>query len=120
MVYGYRGGYDLSVIPRVSYNIASSGPGVVVVPNSGVAPSTADLAKMQIGDILCFDADSSDGTQIDHVGIYLGLDETTGVMRFYSSRKSVNGPTFADVGGNSVVGSGTGTYATSLRLIRRF
>lgn len=120
MIYGYRGGYDLGMIPRVSYDIAANGPGTIIVQNTGVAPGAEDLAKIQVGDVLCFDADTGDGTQIDHVGMYLGIDSATGVMRFYSSRKTVNGPTIADVGGPSVIGTITGNYAQTLRLVRRF
>ena len=40
------------------------------------------LGRLAPGDLVFFDADSSDGTQIDHVGIYLGRD-TGGNYRFF-------------------------------------
>jgi hypothetical protein len=75
---------------------------------------------MRIGDIVLFDADGSDAVagQIDHDGIYMGTDQH-GLPRFANSRKTPNGATFADLGGSSAL-TGTGLYATSLRIIRRF
>lgn len=124
MVFGYRHGLPLALtttnglaIPRVSSNIANSGPGVVVA--TGSPPSLNTLLP---GDIVCFDADTSNPAeeegQIDHNGIYLGAD-TNGHMRFLSSRKTISGPTMADLGGPSFL-DGSGLYARSLRLVRRF
>ena len=124
MVYGYRSGLpvttdhplDGSAIPRRSVNIAAFGPGVIVA--QGVPPT---LDQIGIGDIVSFDADHSTNEpegQVDHVGIYLGLD-IHGNHRFLSSRKTINGPTIADVGGPSIL-NGTGRFARTLRVIRRF
>lgn len=125
MVYGYHmgipmvrtQGIDGTVLPRMTKEIGPSGPGVIVAQGSGSAPSTA---AMRIGDVPHFDADTSDPVagQLDHNGIYLGVD-TGGHPRFVNSRKTPNGPTLADLGGASTL-DGAGTYATSLRIIRRF
>jgi cell wall-associated NlpC family hydrolase len=125
MVYGYHGGIpmclttplDGTCIPRGSHDIAYYGPGVVVASNPSAPPS---LDGLQVGDILAWDADTESGEeegQIDHVGIYLGVD-ADGNHRFLSSRKTINGPTYADVGGQSII-DGSGIYTTSLRTIRR-
>lgn len=127
MVYGYQHGIPLTLttfdglaIPRVSSNIAIFGPGVIIASGSAAPP--ADTSAMQPGDIVCFDADTSNPDeeegQIDHNGVYIGVD-TTGKRRFISSRKTINGPTISDLGGPSVL-DGTGLYARSLRLVRRF
>lgn len=129
MIYGYRGAFTLTSsvlngisIPRVSHDIADSGPGTIVIANTGVPPSTAELGKLLPGDIVSFDADTSNPEeeegQLDHLGIYLGVD-TAGKHRFISSRKVANGPTMSDLGGPSVL-EGTNLYARSLRLTRRF
>jgi cell wall-associated NlpC family hydrolase len=125
MVYGYHMGipmvrdqdFDGLNLPRRTRDIGPSGPGVIVAQSTDSAPS---LDGLQIGDIPLFDADSSDAIagQIDHNGIYIGVD-TEGNHRFVNSRKTPNGPTFGDLGGDSTL-TGTGTYATSLRIIRRF
>lgn len=121
MVWGYRLGLPLSLktvgdaIPRRAHQIASSAPGVVVVNDRGVT-STA-YRSLATGDLVFFDAATDDGTQIDHTGMYLGLD-SQGHHRFISSRKTVNGPTLGDVGGKSVL-DGTGLYARSFRTARR-
>ncbi|MEU0991262.1 hypothetical protein [Streptomyces sp. NPDC005953] len=109
--------FDGLVLPRRTKDIGPHGPGVLVAESVGAAPS---LAEMQIGDIPLFDADTSDPVagQIDHNGIYLGID-TEGHPRFINSRKTPNGPTFGDLGGSSAL-DGAGLYATSLRMIRRF
>lgn len=127
MVFGYRGsmGMTSSVIdgvsiPRVSYNIANNGPGVIVASGTGTPPG--NLSALLPGDIVCFDADSSNPDegegQIDHNGIYLGLD-IQGKHRFISSRKTIDGPSLSDTGGPSIL-DGTGLYARSLRIVRRF
>jgi hypothetical protein len=125
MIYGYHMGIpmvrvediDGTVLPRMTKDIGPLGPGVIVAQATGTAPS---LAAMQIGDVPHFDADSGDPVvgQLDHNGIYIGVD-TAGHPRFLNSRKTPNGPTMGDLGGASTL-DGTGTYATSLRLIRRF
>jgi hypothetical protein len=127
MVYGYRLGLPLrlnlldgSSIPRVSGNITNYGMGTLLVANTGA--QVTDFSNILPGDIVAFDADTSNPDenegQIDHVGIYLGLD-TDGKHRFVSSRKSPNGPSMSDLGGTSVL-NGTGLYSTSFRAIRRF
>ena len=123
MIYGYHLGIPMCVsanyngfnLPRVTENIGRSGPGVVVADGGTSVP---DLDSLQIGDVVHFDADSSDPGVLDHNGIYIGSD-TGGNLRFVNSRKTPHGPTFADLGGASRL-DGTGTYATSLRLVRRF
>ena len=125
MIYGYQMGLpmvrtaniDGINLPRMTKDIGPAGPGIVVAQATGTAPP---LTNIQIGDVPHFDADTSDAVagQLDHNGIYLGID-TTGSPRFINSRKTPNGPTFGDLGGASRL-DGAGTYATSLRLIRRF
>jgi hypothetical protein len=127
MVYGYHmklpmvrnqaSDFNGLNIPRQTKDIGPSGPGVIVAQSPDSAPP---ITNMQIGDIVLFDADTSDvvAGQIDHDGIYMGLDQG-GHPRFANSRKTPNGPTFGDLGGSSAL-DGTGLYATSLRIIRRF
>ena len=64
-----------------------------------------------------FDADTKDGPQIDHVGMYLGRDVDRR-YRFISSRKQRNGPTLGDYHGASLL-DGTGLYARSFCAVRR-
>ncbi|WP_327309548.1 NlpC/P60 family protein [Streptomyces sp. NBC_01298] len=125
MVYGYRMGLPLTFdldfdglnIPRRSRDMGPDGPGIIVAQATGAPPS---LSKIQIGDVVFFDADSGDEVsgQIDHDGIYIGQD-TLGGYRFISSRKVADGPTFGDLGGPSLLDGG-GFYADALRIIRRF
>jgi hypothetical protein len=109
MVYGYRLGVPLSLsregsgLPRRARYQAGY----------GVSVSTP-----QVGDLLFFDADKGDGSAIDHVGIYLGLD-STGHPRFISSRKKANGPTMGALGGDSTIDGG-GYWASAFRAARRF
>jgi cell wall-associated NlpC family hydrolase len=120
MVFGYRFHVPMSLdtdkvdLPRRSAWMLASAPGVVTVPDTGKVPSTRRLAP---GDLLFFNADTGDGAAVDHVAIYLGRDNH-GDPRFVSSRKSVNGPTMGDKGGNSLL-SGSGTYAHTWRAVRR-
>lgn len=141
MVYGYWGGIPMSLqdsadlngvnLPRRSVQIGPSGPGVLIAAGAfdgagvNVPPP---LAGLRIGDVVSFDADSADNVAgeesgdvevtDDHVGIYLG-DDGAGNRLYISSRKTVNGPTFSALGGPSYL-NGAGTWATSLRHIRRF
>ena len=101
-------------MPRRAFEIYASAPGVVTIPDSGVQ---ADASLLGVGDLVFFDADSGDGTQLDHVGIYLGVD-AGGHHRFISSRKGANGPTLGDYRGRSVL-DGTGLYARAFRGARR-
>jgi cell wall-associated NlpC family hydrolase len=129
-VFGYRGGLPMCLdtsadfnglrIPRRSVDQSASGPGTVVVSSVSAAPT--DLSQVRPGDVLYWDADTSNPAeeegQIDHSGIYLGID-SAGEMRFLSSRKVGNGPTMADLGGPSVI-TGTSLYGRALRRARRF
>jgi cell wall-associated NlpC family hydrolase len=131
MVWGYRhhlpgAGYedrvplsvgpkpDRSTMPRRAHQIFDSAPGVVVI--SRQRPVT-DFAPLQVGDLVFFDADTGDGPQVDHVGMYLGRD-LDGRYRFISSRKARNGPTLGDYHGASLL-DGTGLYARSFCGARR-
>ncbi|MFM8303655.1 MAG: NlpC/P60 family protein [Actinomycetota bacterium] len=122
MVLGYRSGVPLSLsssggttLPRRSFEQEAAGPGITVIANTGVVP--ASLGALAPGDLVFFDASTDDGTQIDHVGMYLGVDDG-GHPRFVSSRKTANGPTLGDLGGRSTL-DGTGLYALAFRSARR-
>ena len=121
MVLGRRGGVPLALapdgrgLPRRSFEILASGPGVQTQANTGRRPALP--ASLAAGDLVFFDASADDGTQVDHVGIYLGAD-STGAPRFLSSRVRADGPTMGDIGGRSTL-SGTGLYASSFRAVRR-
>lgn len=123
MVWGYRGGIELALsvrddgdaLPRRAVDILAAGPGVVTIPDGGA--QVVELERLAAGDLVFFDAATDDGTAIDHVGLYLGVD-SAGHHRFVSSRKVADGPTFGDLGGRSTL-DGDGTYATSFRAARR-
>jgi len=110
-------------MPRKSFTIEASAPGVMVFSGHTIS-TTTNLPKLKIGDLVFFDADAGDGTQIDHVGMYIGK-QANGNYRFISSRKSNNvGPTFnSDGNGKSILNNdGTGQYlgyANSFRSARR-
>jgi len=106
---------DRSAMPRRSFEIQDWAPGTIVITNKGT--QVTDFSKLNVGDLVFFDADTGDGTQIDHVGMYLGVD-AGGNRRFVSSRKSIDGPTLGDYNGKSVL-NGTGLYAKSFRSARR-
>ncbi|MFF5446417.1 NlpC/P60 family protein [Streptomyces sp. NPDC012888] len=121
MVYGHHMGVPVADVndasparlPRTSEQMADRAPGVRLARTTG---STAGvIALLQPGDLLFWDADG-DG-QVDHVGVYLGVDALGGA-RFVSSRKTVNGPTMADVAGASLLDGG-GTYDTTLHTVHR-
>lgn len=121
LVYGYRLGYPLlgrnapgPGLPRRAFAIAEFGPGVLVVPNTR-QPST-DYDRLQPGDLVFFEVEGGE-EQLDHSGIYLGVD-TEGHRRFISSRELVNGPTLGDVGGTSLLDDG-GHYSRAFRAARR-
>lgn len=105
---------DGASIPRRAFQIYDSAPGIVVIANGS---STSDLSVLEIGDLVFFDADTGDGPQIDHVGMYLGRDQDDR-HRFISSRKRRNGPTLGDYHGASLL-DGTGLYARSFCAARR-
>lgn len=121
MVFGYRGGLPVSIdpdgesIPRRSFQILDTAPGVITTPNNG--EQVTDLSRLIPGDLVYFDASIDDGEQIDHVGIYLGAD-TSGNYRFLSSRKTPNGPTMGDTSAKSIL-NGSGYYASAFRAVRR-
>jgi cell wall-associated NlpC family hydrolase len=102
-------------MPRRTFEICHSSPGILVIANTGA--QVTDFARMHIGDLVFFDADPNDGPQIDHMGIYLGPDSSN-QHRFISSRKTANGPSMGDVGGKSSL-DGMGLYARSFRAVRR-
>lgn len=122
MVYGYRGGYPLGLsasttrLPRTSTNLAYNAPGILVASSESSAPSTAQL---QIGDLVYFGVADRENAEslVAHIGIYLGVDPQ-GNQRFISSRRTLNGPTFADIGGASTL-NGSGQYPDTFRAIRR-
>ncbi|WP_433513651.1 tachylectin-related carbohydrate-binding protein [Nonomuraea sp. CA-143628] len=124
MVFGYRGGYPLgigdtlskSALPRRAVQMADENAPGVTVTDGGTAKPTS-YADLQTGDLLFWDASTDDGTALDHVGMYLGID-STGKHRFISSRKSVDGPTLGDEGGPSTLDSAT-LYDRSWRKAKR-
>lgn len=109
--------FDGLNLPRRTRDIGPSGPGILVQDSASSPPPLTGILP---GDVVLFDADVAEPVegQIDHNGIYLGVDGG-GNHRFISSRKVVSGPTMSDLGGASLL-NGTGTYATRLRKIRRF
>jgi cell wall-associated NlpC family hydrolase len=109
-----RGGLT---VPRRSFQIYAEAPGVLVIPNAGVqVPAAIIDTNLGIGDLVFFDRNDDPGT-IDHVGMYIGRD-SAGDHRFISSRKTIDGPTFANVGGKSVL-NGTTDFPVAFRAARR-
>ena len=103
MIFGYRSGVPLTkdfrpgvAIPRISSEMCNrnTSVGTTIVANNGSRPPSSAYAELNVGDVVCFDADADDGT-IDHVGIFLGVDNQ-GKHRILSSRMSLNGPTMKD------------------------
>lgn len=122
MVWGKRSGIPLTrqpdrgrSLPRRAVHQAAEAPGVTPIPDTGRQVKSFD--RLQPGDLVFFDASTEDGSAIDHVGLYLGLDDA-GHHRFVSSRKSADGPTLGDLRGRSIL-DGTGLYAKSFRSTRR-
>jgi cell wall-associated NlpC family hydrolase len=121
MVFGARSGLPMVLtpdgvrLPRRAVQMATAGPGTVVVADTG--RQVTGLAALLPGDLVLFDASTDDGTDTDHVGIYLGRDSSGG-HRFVSSRKSADGPTMGDLRGASRL-DGAGYYAKALRSVRR-
>jgi cell wall-associated NlpC family hydrolase len=122
MVWGYRNGLSLDLsssggsLSRRAYQIYNSGPGIIILPDT--KRQITDFSHIQVGDVAFLDVDSIDGTQIDHMGIYFGVD-SQGHHRFLSSRKTANGPTFGDIDGQSVL-DGNAYFAQRFRAVRRF
>ncbi|MEU4743256.1 NlpC/P60 family protein [Actinosynnema sp. NPDC023658] len=121
LVFGYRLGMPLlgtntpgPGIPRRAYAISDFGPGVRLVANEH--RRATDYSRLQPGDLVFFEVEDDPET-LDHVGIYLGLDDG-GHHRFISSRERINGPTLGDVGGTSLLDDG-GFYSTAWRSARR-
>lgn len=121
LVFGYRLGMPLlganapgPGIPRRAYAISEFGPGVQLVANE--RRRATDYGRLQPGDLVFFEVEDDPDT-LDHVGIYLGLDDE-GHHRFISSRERINGPTLGDVGGTSLLDDG-GLYSTAWRSARR-
>ncbi|WP_327023331.1 C40 family peptidase [Micromonospora sp. NBC_01739] len=122
MVYGYRAGYPLlgtnnagPGLPRRATAMASVGPGTQLMPNTG--KRARELDRLLPGDMLFFNAGPIQGANIEHMGIYLGVDDR-GHHRFISSRTTANGPTMGDLGGESIL-DGTGYWALRFRTARR-
>jgi hypothetical protein len=123
MIWGFRGGISLGYLPnqpgwlpRHSWEIAAVPLGVQLIPDSGTR--VTDFARLRPGDLVFVDAIADAPVlSLNHVGMYLGLD-TAGHHRFLSSRQTINGPTFGDKGGASLL-DGDGLYARSFRTARR-
>lgn len=128
LVFGYRAGMPLRAtngtddaddpaaaigIPRGTDAIASESPGTVIVPDRALPVS--DFGRLQPGDLVFFDTDPD--RRLDHVGIYLGVDDADH-HRFISSRRSADGPTMGDMGGAAVLDGG-GDYSEAFRSVKR-
>lgn len=121
MVYGYRLGFPLRGtnnpgpgLPRRAFAIADHGPGVALIPNTRTRVTAYDA--LQPGDLVFFEVEGTPD-ELDHAGIYLGID-SNGHHRFMSSRERANGPTFGDLGGTSLLDDG-GMYSKAWRAARR-
>jgi hypothetical protein len=116
LVYGYRLGYPLGPggIPRTPSQMQSAPLGAAIASNALGSPQTRFL--VQPGDLLLFSTDGAK-TAVDHVGIYLGVDDA-GQQRFIASRGTPDGPSFGDSSGRSVLDD-DGPYAAGLWGIRR-
>ena len=107
-----KNGYTL---PRRAVEMYHCAPGLILQADTGT--QLTDFGRLDIGDLVFFDGSDEDGDAIDHVGMYLGTD-AGGHRRFISSRKTPDGPTFADYGGSSLL-DGDGHYAKAFRAVRR-
>jgi cell wall-associated NlpC family hydrolase len=132
MVFGYRGGLPMSwdpqggkTLPRRTMNLASSGTGVMVIPQDrDKTVSSTRYGALRAGDLVFFDA-AGDDQVVDHTGIFVGVD-TAGAYRFINSRESMRGPTLRDGAGsaygespNPSILSGGGYYSRAFRSARR-
>jgi cell wall-associated NlpC family hydrolase len=123
-VYGMRFGVPMTrrpdggeSLPRRSMQQAAEAPGVAPIVDTGETVPADELDRLQAGDLVLFDAPSDDDEVIDHVGLYLGVDDA-GHHRFVHSRPSSNGPTMGgDSYGASVVDHGF--YGDGFRSSRR-
>lgn len=77
----------------------------------------ADYDRLQVGDLVFFDTDPGTGDQIDHTGIYIGIDDAEH-HRFISSRTRANGPTYGDAGYVAILDGG-GHFSGGFRSARR-
>ncbi|MGW7254784.1 NlpC/P60 family protein [Streptomyces sp. NPDC054834] len=123
LVWGYRMGIPLhntntkgTGLPRRAFAIAAYGPGRQVISHTGKQQAT-DLDVLQPGDLVFFAIIKDRPDFIDHVGMYMGLDDQ-GRHRFYSSRSAANGPTLGDLSGHALL-DGTDFYARGFRAARR-
>jgi cell wall-associated NlpC family hydrolase len=87
---------------------------VALIPNTG--KRVTDYDALQPGDLVFFEVEGS-VDELDHAGIYLGID-SDGRHRFMSSRERANGPTFGDLGGTSLLDD-NGMYSKAWRAARR-
>lgn len=122
MVYGHRLGFPLlgtnnpgDGLPRRAYAMAEVGPGVALTRNTGQRARGID--RLLPGDLLFFNAQPVPSRQIDHSGIYLGLDDS-GHHRFVSSRSQTDGPTMGDLSGEPIL-DGMGYWPDRWRTARR-
>jgi cell wall-associated NlpC family hydrolase len=106
LVFGYRLGYPLrdgkaqgTGLPRTPAAMAGFDTGVPIIEN------TPSRLALQPGDLLFFDTGRG---AVDHVGLFVGLDQS-GRPRYVSSRRQSEGPTLGD----------DGTSFTGLRSARR-
>jgi hypothetical protein len=119
-IFGTRLGMPMSLrpdggtsLPRRSFEQAADAPGVVPIAAGEVDPD-----RLQAGDLVFFDSPGDDDGRIDHVGVYLGVDDG-GHHRFVHSRRSANGPTLGgDERGPSIL-DGDGYFARGFVSTRR-
>jgi cell wall-associated NlpC family hydrolase len=122
MVYGHRLGYPLrgtnnpgEGLPRRAYAMAAVGPGVQLMPNSGI--QARGMERLLPGDLMFFNAGPVLDGHIEHSGIYLGLDDG-GHHRFISSRAQADGPTMGDLAGEPIL-DGISYWGLRWRTARR-
>lgn len=121
LVFGYRSGLPVrtdsdeheGAIPRSTDDIASDGPGAVIVPDR--QSRVTDFGAVQPGDLVFFDTDPD--RRADVVGIFIGRDDG-GHFRFVASRAAADGPTMGDAGGASIL-DGNGDYPSAFRSAKR-
>ncbi|MFA9446598.1 C40 family peptidase [Egicoccus sp. AB-alg6-2] len=124
IVFGHRMGLPMTLrpdggasLPRRSFEQAASAPGVVPIADGDAEGAVADDA-LQAGDLVFFDSPNDRDGRIDHVGIYVGLDDG-GHHRFLHSRRSANGPTLGGDDQGASVLDGDGYFAQGFTLTRR-
>ena len=137
MVFGVRGGMEMTInpdgvrLPRTSYWMVDSAPGTMVEPDVGADKVVPPRAYMKLlpGDLFfwdqsTFNANPDTNKEIDHVGMYIGVDNA-GHRRFISSRIGIDGPTMGDHPASDPTTitrsyvDGTGLYSKSFRAVRR-